>query len=118
MQTAEDEKNRIAHEEKMKEYRKVASGYTRNTIFLGVAIGSLFAMAGLFLIKSSRLVASGLLLAGVLTAIFTRILISLASIGVTELTQQATTLAFVEFGVMVLLSGGILVLGFRLKEEL
>src|ERR1035437_4555969 len=37
------------------------AGYTRTAIFFGIAIGSLFAVIGLGLIKKSKLVAKGLL---------------------------------------------------------
>lgn len=94
------------------------AGYTRTAIFFGITVGSIFAVIGLGIIKKSQLVAKGLLLAAVLTAILTRFLISLASLGASVTgTQGADTVAYVEFGVLAILSIAIIFVGLSTLKE-
>lgn len=94
------------------------AGYTRTAVFFGIAAGSIFAVLGLGLIKKSQLVAKGLLLASVLTAILTRFLISLASLGASVTgTQGADTVAFIEFGILTVLSVAIIFVGLSTLKE-
>lgn len=115
----ENEKKQQEYERKLREYENKNAGYTRTAVFLGIAVGAFYAIMGLGMIKRSRILSTGLLLAGVLTAIFTRILINLASLGsaVTG-TEGADTLAYIEFFVLLLLSGAVTYVGMStLKEE-
>lgn len=94
------------------------AGYTRTAIFFGIAVGSIFAVIGLGLIKKSQLVAKGLLLAAVLTAVLTRFLISLASLGTSVTgTQGADSIAYVEFAVLLILSVTIIFVGLSTLKE-
>ena len=94
------------------------AGYTRTAVFFGIAIGSIFAVLGLGLIKKSQLVAKGLLLSSVLTAILTRFLISLASLGASVSgTQGADSVAYVEFGILTILSVAIIFVGLSTLKE-
>lgn len=113
----ESERLKLQDQERL--YQNKSGAYTRTAIFLGVTIGALLSIGGLLLIKKSKLVASGLMLGGVLTAIFTRVLINLASLGAyTGTTETSNTLAFVEFSILVVLSLAVLFVGFfTLKEE-
>ncbi len=101
------------YQEQIKTYSNRNASYTRTTIFLGIAIGALFAIVGLSLIRFSHPIANGVMLAGVLTAILTRLIISLASLGssVTS-TSGADTMSYVEFAVLIVLSVAVIVLGF------
>lgn len=95
------------------------AGYTRTAVFLGIAIGALFAILGLGLIKLSQPVSNGIMLAGVLTAIITRIMIMLASFGSSVTgTTGADNLSYVEFGILVLLSLAVIILGFTTLRSL
>lgn len=100
-------------ERQMQIFNNKNAGYTRTAIFLGISIGALFAIVGIGIIKFSPLVANGVILAGVLTAVLTRFLIMLASLGsnVTG-TTSADTLSYVEFGILALLSLAVLFVGF------
>lgn len=122
----EQQKNQQAEEAKRQEYDKAQelfrnrnASYTRTAVFFGIVIGSIFAMTGIIFIKKSRLVATGLLLASVLTAVLTRMLISLASLGAdVSGTARADSLAYIEFGALLGLSIAVILVGqFRLKEE-
>lgn len=95
------------------------AGYNRTAIFFGIVIGAIFAIVGLGIIKISKLVANGLLLAGILTAVLTRLLIGLASLGAsTSGTSGPDSLSYIEFAVLLLLSVVIIVVGlFSLKEQ-
>ena len=75
-------------------------------------------MIGLGLIKKSKLVPTGLLLAGVLTAILTRILIGLASLGASVTgTSTPDLIVYIEFGILLILSVAVIVVGlYSLKE--
>jgi len=76
------------------------------------------AVLGLGLIKKGQLVAKGLLLASVLTAILTRFLIGLASLGASVTgTQGADAVAYVEFGVLFVLSIAIIFVGLSTLKE-
>ena len=103
----------------LEKYQNKNSSYTRTAIFFGIAIGAIYAIIGLGLIKVSKLVATGMLLAGVLTAILTRILITLASLGVSVTgTNEADTTAFLEFGVLFILSIAVIIVGlYSLREN-
>lgn len=100
-------------EREILEFNNKNAGYTRTAIFLGISIGALFAIVGIGLIRFSPLVANGVILAGVLTAILTRFLIMLASLGSNLTgTTGADTLSYVEFGILTLLSFAVLFVGF------
>ncbi|HVF69769.1 MAG TPA: hypothetical protein VNA13_04370 [Xanthomonadales bacterium] len=106
-------------DEAFKAYANENAGYTRTAIFFGIVVGSLFAILGIGIIKKSKLVANGLLFGAVLTAVLTRLLINLASLGAsTTGTNNADTLAYVEFGVLLILSVAIIMVGLNsLKDE-
>ena len=110
---------RQQYEEEMKVYQNKNASYTRTAIFFGIVIGSLFAVIGLGLIKISNLIATGLLLASVLTAIFTRILISLASLGAqVSGTAGADSIAYVQFAILFVLSIAVIIVGrFSLTDQ-
>ncbi|GEM_PF-2557218 len=116
---AQDDLKRQQYENDLKVYDNKNAGYNRTAIFFGIVIGSIFAILGLGLIKQSKLIANGLLLAGLLTAILTRFLIILASLGAsTQGTASADSLSFVEFGVLLVLSVVVIVVGlYSLKEH-
>jgi hypothetical protein len=106
------------YEEEMRIYSNRSAGYTRTAIFFGIAGGAIFAVLGLGLIKKSQLAARGLLLASVLTAILTRFLIGLASLGASVSgTQGADSIAFIEFGVLTILSVAIIFVGTSTLRE-
>lgn len=107
------------YDEDTKIFDNKNAGYTRTAIFFGITVGSIFAVFGLGLIKKSKLVAKGLLLASVLTAVLTRFLISLASLGASvSRTQGADSIAYVEFGVLTVLSIVVILVGLlTLKEK-
>lgn len=113
-----DETAQKKYEEELKIFDNKNAGYTRTAVFLGITVGSIFAVLGLGLIKKGKLVSKGLLLASVLTAIFTRFLISLASLGATVTgTQGADTVALVEFGILTVLSVLIIFVGLSTLKE-
>lgn len=101
-----------------KAYMDVSAGYTRTAIFFGIVIGSFFAIIAIAILKMSKLIANALLLAAVLTAILTRLLISLASLGATTTgTNKADTTSYIEFVILLLLSLAIIMVGFfRLSD--
>jgi hypothetical protein len=106
------------YEAEMRIFDNRNAGYTRTAIFFGITVGSIFAVIGLGLIKKSQLVAKGLLLAAVLTAVLTRFLISLASLGASVTgTQGADTVAYVEFAVLLILSIAIIFVGLSTLKE-
>lgn len=113
----QEEENRKQQEEQQLFQNKSAT-HTRTTIFFGIAIGAIFTVAALGLIKSSKLVANGLILAGVLTAILTRFTVMLASFGadVTS-TQGPSTLALAEFGILVAMSALVIFIGHKNLKE-
>ncbi len=115
----QDEQKQADFNQKMEKYRNADAGYTRTAVFLGITIGAGFAILGIAFIKKSRLVATGLLLSGVLTAILTRLLINLASLGsAVNGTARADTLSFVEFAVLFFLSVIVILTGwFRLSDS-
>lgn len=101
------------YERQMQAFSNKNAGYTRTAIFLGISIGALFAILGIGIIRFSPLVANGIILAGVLTAVLTRFLIMLASLGSSVTgTTGADTLSYVEFGILALLSCAVLFVGF------
>ncbi len=114
----QDSAKRQQYEADMQTYQNKNSGYTRTAIFFGIAIGAIYAIIGLGLIKKSKLVATGLLLAGILTAILTRILISLASLGASVTgTSGSGLIAYMELGVLLILSVAVIAVGlYSLKE--
>lgn len=106
-------------EKQMQAYNNKNAGYTRTAIFLGISVGALFAILGIGIIRFSPLVANGVILAGVLTAILTRFLIMLASLGSSVTgTTGADTLSYVEFGILTLLSLAVLFVGFTTLRSL
>lgn len=113
-----EEMKQQEYEAKSQEYQNTNAGYTRTAIFLGIAVGALFAILGIVFIKNSKLISTGLLLASVLTAVFTRLLINLASLGSSVSgTARADNLSYVEFGALLLLSVAVIVVGkIRLDE--
>jgi hypothetical protein len=115
-----DEQKRIEYDQAMEIFRNKNASYTRTAIFFGIVIGAIFAILGIIFIKKSKLVATGLLLASVLTAILTRMLISLASLGASVSgTREADTLAYMEFGVLFVLSIAVILVGqFKLSDNL
>jgi hypothetical protein len=115
---AKDQEDQKKYQDELQKYDNVNAGYSRTTVFFGVTFGAFFAILGLLFIKKSRMVANGLILAGVLTAIATRLLVSLASWGTSVTgTTGASTLAFVEFGILGILSIAVLVVGlYTLKD--
>lgn len=114
----QEEDKRKEYEENQKVYNNKNASYTRTAIFFGIVIGAFFALVGLLILHKSRLIANGLLLAGILTAILTRVLIGLASLGASVTgTSTADPTAIVEFGVLLFLSLLVLVVGFfRLND--
>lgn len=101
-------------DEYMKIYENKNSSYTRTAIFFGIFVGALFAILGIGLIKKSRLIATGFLLASVLTAIFTRVLINLASLGSSVSgTGQADFIAYAEFTALLVLSIAVVFVGLK-----
>lgn len=107
-----DEGKRQQYEREMRVYNEKNSSYTRTAIFFGIVIGALFAIIGIGLIKKSKLIATGLLLGGVLTALLTRLLIGLASLGARVGTSAGTDpLAYAEFGILLVLSVTVIVVG-------
>lgn len=119
-QLESDEKKRIEYDQANEAFRNKNASYTRTAIFFGIVIGAIFAILGIIFIKKSKLVATGLLLASVLTAILTRMLISLASLGAAVSgTGEADSLAYMEFGALFVLSIAVILVGqFRLNDNL
>jgi hypothetical protein len=114
----ENEKQQQQYQQEMVVFDNKNAGYTRTAIFLGIAVGAFFAIAGLGMLKKSKILTTGLLLAGVLTAIFTRLLISLASLGQSVTgTQGADTLGYIEFFVLLLLSFAVIFVGSTTLSE-
>jgi hypothetical protein len=118
-QQAADDKKRADYDGAMEVYRNKNASYTRTAIFFGIVIGAIFAIAGIVFIKNSKLVATGLLLGSVLTAILTRMLINLASLGASiSGTGEADGLAYVEFGALFVLSVAVVLAGqYRLTDH-
>lgn len=113
------EKERKKYEEELNVFKNKGAAYTRTSIFFGIAIGALFAILGILMIKKSKLIANGLLFAGVLIGVLTRLIIKLASLGASVTgTEAASNVAFVEFGILVVLSIGVILIGlYTLKED-
>ena len=102
------------YQEEIKQFKDKSADYNRTAIFLGVIAGSIFVILGLYLIKNSKVVAAGLLLGGVLTAVLTRFLVSLASLGAPVIgTGQANVIGFAEFGLLSVLSFIVVLFGLR-----
>lgn len=111
-QEQKDEGKRQQYENEIRIYNEKNASYTRTAVFFGIVIGALFAIFGIGLIKKSKLIATGLLLGGVLTALLTRLLIGLASLGASVGTSTgADPLAYAEFGVLLVLSVAVVVVG-------
>lgn len=106
-------------EKAFREYSNENAGYTRTAVFFGIVIGSLFAIIGILFLKKSKLVANGLLFGAVLTAVLTRLLINIASLGAnTTGTNTPDSLAFVEFTILFILSIAIVAVGLtRLSDD-
>lgn len=106
------------YNQEIEEFNNVNAGYTRTAIFLGISIGALFAIVGIGIIKFSPLVANGVILAGVLTAILTRFLIMLASLGSSITgTNSADTIGYVQVGILGLLSIAVIFVGFTTLQK-
>ncbi|SRR5260221_849107 len=103
---------------KNQEYMRKSVGYTRTAVFLGVIIGALYAIAGFMIIKKSAMVANGFLWGALLTAVLTRLLISLASLGsnTTEI-GSANSLSYIEFFLLVVATVGVTMVGFKTLAE-
>lgn len=116
---AGDEQKQRGYQKQSETYSNVNAGYTRTAIFLGIAIGAFFAILGLALIKLSHPVSNGIILAGVLSAILTRLIIMLASLGsgVTG-TNSPDSLSYIEFGILAALSLAVIVIGFTTLKSL
>ena len=99
------------YEQEMKIYREKSAGYTRTTVFFGIVVGGILALAGLVLMTISRVVATGVLLGGLLVAILARFLVFLASVGAGVGTTQASVLAFLEFFVLLVMLGAVVAVG-------
>lgn len=100
------------YQKQQQEYQNKNAGYTRTAIFFGIVVGATYALLGLVLIKKSKLVATGLLLGGLLTAILTRILISMASLGASVSgTSGPDMLSYAEFFVLFVLSIVVIFVG-------
>lgn len=111
-QTEQEQKDSGKRENEQRVYNEKNASYTRTAIFFGIVIGALFAIFGIVIIKKSKLIATGLLLGGVLTALLTRFLISLASLGSSVgSTAGADPLAYAEFGILLVLSGAVIGVG-------
>lgn len=111
-QREQEQKNAVKRENEMRVYNEKNASYTRTAVFFGIVIGGLFAIFGIGLIKKSKLIATGLLLGGVLTALLTRLLIGLASLGASVGTSTgADPLAYIEFGVLLVLSVAVIGVG-------
>ena len=88
------------YEKQTRAFDNKNAGYTRTAVFLGISVGAFFAILGIGIIKFSPLVANGVILAGVSTAVLTRFLIMLASLGSqVSGTTGADTLSYVEIGI-------------------
>lgn len=106
------------YEEQLRIYENENATYTRTAIFFGVSIGAVFAILSLTQIKKSRLIAHGLILAGVLTMLLTRFIVILASLGSkTTGTTGINTLGIVEFGILVFLSLLVIFIGKKNLSE-
>lgn len=113
-----DIKRQQEFEKQTQEFENKNAGYTRTAVFLGIALGALFAIVGIGIIRFSPLVANGVILAGVLTAVLTRFLIMLASLGSSVTgTTGADTLSYVQFGILALLSLSVLFVGFTTLKQ-
>lgn len=118
-QTQEQEVLRGQYDKTMEAFRNKSAAHTRTTVFFGITIGSLLVLIGLITIKKSKLLAHGLLLAGIFTAVFANLLVSLASLGAPVTgTAQVNVVAYVQFGILLVLSVVICLVGLvTLKEE-
>lgn len=107
------------YDEEFKIFQNKNARYTRTSVFFGIVMGALFVMIGLSFTKTSKIVANGFLLSGILTAIFTRMLISIASLGSqVSSTGKTDNISLIEFIVLLVLSVGVFLKGvFGLKEE-
>lgn len=116
---AERQAESTAYEQKLQVYDNLNAAYTRTTIFFGVTIGAIFTILSLTQIKSSKLIAHGLILAGVLTMLLTRFIVMLASLGSsTTGTTGANTLGIIQFVILIFLSLLVIFVGKKnLKEE-
>lgn len=101
------------YEQEEKAFRNKNAGYTRTAIFFGISVGALFAIIGLSMIRKSKLLSTGFLLAGVLTAVLTRFIISLASLGAAVTgTEASSGVGYIEFGILLALSVSVIFAGF------
>ncbi|MBI4037355.1 hypothetical protein HY385_02950 [Candidatus Daviesbacteria bacterium] len=118
-QTQEQEKQSQQYNAAMETFRNKNAAYTRTTVFFGITIGAFLVLMGLFFIKKSKLLAHGLLLAGIFTAIFANLLVSLASLGAPVAgTTQVNMIAYAQFGILLVLSIAVCLVGLvTLKEE-
>ena len=118
-ETEKQNEDQKKYEEDLKKYNEASAGYTRTAIFFGISIGAIYAIFGIALIKRNKLVAAGLLLAGLLTAILTRLIISLASFGASVSgTNTPDNLSYIQFGILLVLSLAVVVVGLlNLKDE-
>lgn len=114
----ERQKESAKYEEELKMYDNENAAYTRTTIFFGITIGAIFTILSLTQIKSSKLIAHGLILAGVLTMLLTRFIAMLASFGSnTTGTVGANTIGIIQFGILVFLSLLVIFVGKRSLRE-
>lgn len=114
----ERQAEQVVYEERQQEYANKNAGYTRTAIFLGVLVGAMYAIFGLYVIKQAPLVANGFLWGAVLTAVLTRLLISLASLGSSPTgTEDPSTLAYIEFFLLVVATVGVTFVGAKRLSE-
>jgi hypothetical protein len=93
----------IEYEKKNTEFELKNIGYTRTAVFLGIILGSIYAVCGLLLLQKAPLITNGFMFGAVLTAILTRLLISLASLG-SEVgsSQEVGNLSYIEFVLLII----------------
>lgn len=110
----QQEKDNQEFQEKQQKYQNESAAFTRTTIFFGISIGAIFTILSLTQMKKNKLIANGLILAGVLTMLLTRLTVSLASFGAEVTgTEAGNTLAYAEFGILVFLSALVIYVGMR-----
>lgn len=115
---AQQEQDNQKFQEEQRVYQNKYASYTRTTIFFGMTVGAIFTILSLTQIKKSKLIAHGLMLAGVLTMLLNRLTVSLASLG-SEIkgTEAINTVGIMEFGVLALLSLLVIFVGLKTFTE-
>lgn len=115
---AEREQANLKYQEVEQTYQNQSAIHTRTTVFFGIAIGALFTIISLTQIKKSKLIAHGLILAGVLTMILTKLTVMIASFGAGVTATETTNLiSYAEFGILLVLSAVVLIVGKQNLQE-